>query len=88
MFGATADRVQGAVAVLQSRAALGLIKLNERGYAVTGTLLACPADDRRAGIKVLIVSVMALWLSMALQDGFPADQPTTVVRRSDTQTDD
>lgn len=88
LFGAPADWVQGAVAVLQSRTALGSVELNEGGYAVTWTLLTVPIDDRRAGIEVLVIRVMALRLSVALQDGFPADRTTAVVRRSDTYADD
>lgn len=87
LFGGPAHRVRGAVAVLQSRATLGHIELDQRGYAVAWTLLAVPTEDRGTSIKVLVVSVMALRLPVALQDGFPANQPTTVVRRSYTEAD-
>lgn len=85
---APADGIQGAVAVLQSRAALGSVELDQRGYAVAGALLTLPADDRGAGIQVLVVSVMTIRVSVALQDGFPADQTAVVVGRSGTETEE
>lgn len=88
-LGAAAHRVHGAVAVLQSRAGLGEVELDQGGYTVAGTLLSFPADDGRARVQILVVRVMALRLSLTLEDGFPADQPVVgvVVGGSDAHTD-
>lgn len=55
---------------------------------MAGTLLAIPADDGGAGVKVLVVCVMALRFAVALEDGFPADQAAAVVWRSDAHADE
>lgn len=53
---------------------------------MAGTLLPIPVDNRRTGVKVLVICVVALRLSMTLHDGLPTDEPTTMSRGRDAET--
>lgn len=80
-LGVRARRVVAAAAVLQRRAILGEVELDERGDAVARTLLPLPVQHRAARADVVLVRVIALGLGLAVHDGLPADQPPAVGRR-------
>lgn len=80
-LGVRAYRVVAAAAVLQRRAVLRQVELDERRDAVARTLLPIPVQHGAARTVIVIVRVIALRLGLAVQDGLPADQPPTVGRR-------
>lgn len=80
-LGARAERVVAAAAVLQRRAVLREVELDERRDAVARTLLPLPVQHRATRTVVVLVRVIALRLGLAVHDGLPADEPPTVGRR-------
>lgn len=81
-LGVRARRVVAAAAVLQRRAVLGEVELDQRGDAVARTLLPLPSQHRAARAAVVLVRVIALGLGLAVHDGLPANQPPAVGRGS------
>lgn len=80
-LGPCALLVVGAAAVLQRRAVLGQVELDQRRNAVARALLLLAAEHGPARATVVLVRVIALGLGLAVHDGLPAYEPPAVGRR-------